>query len=849
MTPEQWRLTKELFEQALALPKAQWDAFLEKECGDDQVVRDKTLDMLTSHSQTSEFMEDSNINVDLFSGSTDSADRYVGQQIGLYRIEHHVGEGGMGHVYLAERMDDFHKKVALKIIKRGMDSDALLSRFRQERQILANLVHPNIARLLDGGSADDGLPYLVMEYIEGVPITDYCDQHKLTIAQRLKLFGEVCQAISFAHQNLVIHRDIKPSNIIVTGEGIPKLLDFGIAKLLDPQEQQTPEFTMHAAHALTPEYASPEQIQRKAVTTASDVYALGVLLYTLLAGRRPYHFEDRSPSTIEKIIATTMPASPSTTLKNAAVAHDPKKLTENGSPEHISRLRDVSPEKLRRQLQGDLDNIVLKALQKEPERRYASVEQFFEDINRHLSGLPVHARKDTVGYRTTKFINRHHLGFAVAMIVLLITIAAVAGIAWQGQIARQEAKKAQQTLEFVKQMLEAADPLEAGKELSVEQLLDEATERIAKELKEQPEVETEIRSILGQAYQNLGHYDKAQPHLEKNLDLLRDHYGGEHSLLANGHRELAVLQHYKGELLKADSLYQKAIDLYRRIGETTSGDYAVSLNDYGTILLDQAKLDSAVIIFEKSLKIMGNALGENHYQMGSVLNNLAFAYDDKGDNKNADRIYNQALDVFRHNYGDEHPEIANTLNNYAFVKLSVGDTLASLNMHQQALDMWRKLLGNDHPDIGLTLHNIAAVTFYQKKYAQAETKEREVVKVFRKNYPADHPYLGNVYFMMGRILNAQEKFSEAQRFLQDALIIRKAKLDSGHHLIGGAYLELGRSLLGMNQQQNAEEMLLKAHQVLSEAGESEKMALNRNRELLVELYEKQGKSEAAERFR
>ncbi|KAA3614983.1 MAG: serine/threonine protein kinase [Calditrichaeota bacterium] len=834
MTSEQWQLIKTLFQEMLDLPETERESYLSKNC-DDNDVREKVSQMLSAHSESEDFLETHSLEVNMFSESDESAARYIGRQIGLYKIEKHIGEGGMGNVFLAERDDDFHKKVALKIIKRGMDTDALLKRFRQERQILANLVHPNIARLLDGGSTEDGLPYLVMEYIEGMPITDYCDKEHFTINQRLKIFRKICQAINYAHQNLVVHRDIKPNNIIVTSEGVPKLLDFGIAKLLDPDTGESHELTIEGSRISTPEYASPEQIQGKPISTASDVYSLGILLYNLLTGYRPYHFLDRSPAAIEKVVVETIPAKPSSVLKQPSINNPTKNKTENVNPDEQSRLRKTSVEKLIKQLNGDLDNIILKSIQKEPQRRYLSIEQFSEDIGRYQNELPVSARKDSTSYRVGKFIRRHRVSFAAVIIIFLSLLSGIVGISWQAQIAKEEEVKARQTLKFVEKTLAAANPLESGKELTVEQLLDEATKRIPNELNEQPQIESEIRSIVGEAYQSLGHYGKARTHFKKNLVLLESFYGSKNSAVANGYRELAVVEHYSGNYSRADSLYRKAIKLYREIGEVTSGDYAIALNDFGTMELDEARYDSAIIVFEESLKLMHSFFGENHYQVGSVYNNLAYAYDDLGDYDKADSIYAKALSVFRHNYGDEHPEIANTLNNYAFVKLNVGDTLASLQLHEQALAMWRKLVGDDNPEVATTQHNIAAVTFYQKNYALAEKKEREVVKIFQKIYDAGHPYLGSAYFMMGRILNAREKFIESEEFLRNSLKIRQAKLGANHPAIASAYFELGKSLFGQNDLGKAKEMLKSAEQIYSVNGEAEKDALKKTRVLLEKL--------------
>jgi len=376
----------------------------------------------------------------------------VGQQIGRYKIISELGRGGMGAVYLATRADDaFDKQVALKLIKRGMDSDAIVKRFVLERQILANLDHPNIARLIDGGTAADGLPYFVMEYVEGATITRYSDHHRLNTIERLQLFRQVCGAVQFAHQSLVVHRDLKPSNIIVTEDGTPKLLDFGIAKLLGASSAI--EATATIARVLTPEYASPEELRGLPVHTSSDIYSLGVVLYELLSGHRPFTFDSRSPAEVARRIASSEPPKPSsiiTQIVSGGRTDDGTGLSD--TPEAISQRRDGNIEKLRRRLAGDLDNILLKALRKDSERRYASVQEFSEDIRRHLEGLPVLARSDTLSYRTGKFIKRHKAGVAAAAIVVLTLLSATVITSWQARVAGQQRAKAERRFKDVRNL-------------------------------------------------------------------------------------------------------------------------------------------------------------------------------------------------------------------------------------------------------------------------------------------------------------------------------------------------------------------------------------------------------------
>ncbi|HET9264211.1 MAG TPA: protein kinase [Vicinamibacterales bacterium] len=381
----------------------------------------------------------------------------AGPHIGPYTLIREIGSGGMGTVYLAVRNDEFRQRVALKVLKRGMDTDTIVRRFRNERQILASLEHPFIARLLDGGTTPDGLPYFAMEYVEGQRIVAYCDALGLDTNARIELFRKVCSAVQYAHQNLIIHRDIKPANVLVTWDGTPKLLDFGVAKLLNAElAGETVAATVIGAQMMTPDYASPEQVRGEAATTATDVYSLGMLLYELLTGRRPYRLDSRTPAEIARVVCDSVPVPPSTAVTQ--VLHAPEAgsaivpETPTGPP---SEKAAAGMERLRRRLAGDLDTIVLKALAKEPLRRYASVDQFSEDLHRHMAGLPVMARRDTFGYRATKFVRRNRLAVIAAALVFLALIAGIVGTTWQARAARRERVRAEQRFNDVRQLANA----------------------------------------------------------------------------------------------------------------------------------------------------------------------------------------------------------------------------------------------------------------------------------------------------------------------------------------------------------------------------------------------------------
>jgi serine/threonine protein kinase/tetratricopeptide (TPR) repeat protein len=428
------RAVEEIFHAALERELPEVAAFLDAECAGDESLRREVEELLASHRDSGTFIATPLVELDARIFENEPMDPLIGQTIGHYEILKRIGSGGMGVVYLARRADQqYEKLVAIKLIKRGMDTDAVLRHFHNERQILASLDHPNIARLMDGDSTQGGLPYFVMEYVEGLPVDEYCDTRALSITERLQLFRDVCAAVSYAHRRAVIHRDLKPSNILVSADGMLKLLDFGIARILQPGGGLEPAATMIGLRVMTPEYASPEQMRGDAATTVSDVYSLGVVLYRLLTGRLPVRGVSEKTATSPADSATE-PRRPSAVITDTDAAGRP----DGANAEFPSRTRDGNPERLRRRLRGDLDNIALMALRSEPERRYQSVEQLSEDVRRHLSSLPVLARKDTLAYRCAKFVRRNAAVTAAAVLVLLTLVGGIAATTWQAHKARTQ---------------------------------------------------------------------------------------------------------------------------------------------------------------------------------------------------------------------------------------------------------------------------------------------------------------------------------------------------------------------------------------------------------------------------
>src|SRR5512140_453523 len=434
MTPEEWASVKDLFEGALGRPASDRARFVREKAGGDTAVTREVLSLLEAHEGAGEFLGSPTA----ARADPDTPRPPLPKRVGPYEVLRELGSGGMGTVYLAEQVGpDFRRPVAVKVIRHGFSTSLFVRRFQNERRILAGLSHPNIAALLDGGTTEDGLPYFAMEYVAGTPLHEYCDAHRLSTARRLVLFRTICGAVQHAHRNLVVHRDLKPGNILVTREGVPKLLDFGLAKVLEPGPDAAPEETATDLKIFTPAYASPEQVKGEAVTTASDVYSLGALLYVLLTGKRPYRVTTRATDELARAVVEQDPTRPS-----LVVREDAETAIREGeaapTPLEIAAVREGTPERLARALAGDLDTIVLKAMHKDPRRRDGSAEQLSEDIGRHLGGLPVSARPDAPAYRFGKFVRRHAVAVTAAALVVVAVAARIASSLWQAKRAYEK---------------------------------------------------------------------------------------------------------------------------------------------------------------------------------------------------------------------------------------------------------------------------------------------------------------------------------------------------------------------------------------------------------------------------
>jgi len=832
---------KSIFEQALEIESTQREKFLNDKCRTDSKLKKEVQSLLDAYGKSNDFLEPP--------VKEKKIDPFIGKHIGNYLIEEEAGTGGMGIVYRGRRDDkEFEQKVALKILRQGFTTEYLLKRFQNERQTLANLQHPNIARLLDGGKTDDGLPYLVMEYIDGIPLTEFCDANKLTIKERLELFRTVCSAVQYAHQNLVVHRDIKPGNVLVNKEGSPKLLDFGIAKLLDEDLLEASKgLTKTGVWHLTPEYASPEQIKGETITTASDIYSLGVMLYQLLTGHQPYRITSSSPVAISKIITEEKIVKPSEKFQETEEIATADGTTKEITPESISATRKEKVEKIYHHLKGDIDNIILKAMNKDPSRRYVSVEQFSEDIRRHIIGLPVIACKETVGYKLSKFIHRHKVGFISTVAFILFLILSVIIIAWQANIAseerdnaRIESKKFERVNMFLQGMLSAVDPNELGRDVKVYDILEKADDDIKTELKDQPEIEANISKTLGNTYVSLGEYDEAKPHLYNSLSINEKLYGTESKQVAQSLHDIGLYYHWIGDYNLADSLYSKALIIYRKVLADPTTALAENLNDYALIQSDLGAYDNAEELFRESLVIFRNIDGERNRNVASVMNNLAITLHYKNELEEAEKYYLKAQEIFIELFGENHPEVGSTFNNLAFVYMDKDNYEKAEEHFYKSYEIKISLKGEDHPDVGLALNNLGAINFRKGDYETAKIYLLRAIQQHQKALPEDHAWRSLSHFWLGKVYLETNEFSEAENNLRKSLRIREKVLPPEHNSISVTKGELGISLLKQSNYSEAEKYLVEGYKgSYKNLGESNENTI-RFIEHLILLYEKTG---------
>ena len=789
---------KDIFHQAAERPASERDRFLDAACADDLELRSEVDALLQADAESEDaFMDpppaaalheairgDEGGSVaamrDAFREDRDSRESLIGEHIGPYRLVRRVASGGMGVIYLADRAnEDFKQRVAIKVIKRGMDTEDILRRFRRERRTLARLAHPYIARLIDGGATDDGRPYLVMEYIDGRPIDQYCDDRALDIHARLELFQRVCEAVQFAHANLIVHRDLKPSNILVTEDGTPKLLDFGIAKLLQDPDVSDAAETADRSRLMTPRYASPEQARGGAITTATDVYALGLILYELLTGHRAYRIDTRERSEVERVICEEEPVRPSTVISRVETARTEEGVTRSVTPESVSMTRGGRADRLRRRLAGDLDNIVLMALRKEPERRYPTVRQFSLDLGNYLDRRPVAARPDTFAYRASKFVERNRAGVATAALVVVSLVAGIVATSLESSRAWRAEKSASHRLETYQAMnnllleiFESPDPMESpDTKMDAVQILDRGAERIRSELADQPLVRATMMSAIGNAYRNIGAYEKARPLLEEALEQRREILGELDPDTATSYDSLGMLMNETGKYDESERLLSRCLELRRKLLDESDELLARSENNLGLVL--------------KNLSRLGEA--EDHFE--------------------------RAVAMRRKIFGDEHRRVAYSLNNLADIRYSQNDYDGAEELHREALAIRRKVLPEGHPDIAESVHDLAVTLRELKRHDEAESLYRQALDLYVEKYGEEHRKVAHTMSSLGSVLRDLERFGEAKRLFESALSIQRRVLGDDHPDVAMALNSLARLYLQVGRYEQAQAPLNEALEI------------------------------------
>ena len=753
MDPARWKRLEPLLDQLLELPAPDRIHYLEQLRTSDPQAGVELEVLLHWCDRPDGFLERPVVREAASLLSEPEPGSPVPASIGPFRIVRELGQGGMGAVYLAERADgQFEQRVALKLI-RGVftPGDYLVRRFLEERRILASLQHSGIARLLDGGMTPDGFPWFAMELVEGQRIDRYSDRQRLPIEQRLRLFMDVCDAVQYAHQNLVVHRDLKPSNILVTDTGSIKLLDFGIARLVTPGDGS--DATESTLRALTPDYASPEQIRGEPLTTATDVYSLGVILYEQLTGDRPYRLTGRSSLEIDRTLSEREippPSNAAARVGSAVAAH-----------------RGTTPERLARRLRGDLDTIVLAALRTEPDRRYGSAEQLALDIRRHLEGRPVSAHRDTIGYRSARFIGRHRIGVAAAALIGSLLIGTTVVTQVQSRRTARERDKAAALSGFMIDLFAAPDPwYGGGASLTVRELLDSGAARIGREFHSQPEMKADLLNMIGRSYQGLGLFDQAEATLESALVASRR--TGSDFRIARDMMWLGSLASDQEDFAAAESLSRSALARQRRAVPEGSPELMSQLIYLAEVLRKTGRLDEAESLVREAVAIARRQRPEAPLRLALMLNDLGHVLRDRGDHSGAMARYREALKLRRAALGRDHPDVANLELNLARVLHLSGDTAAA-DLMRHAIQVKRGAFGDDHPEIAWDRAELAAVLEDRGAWAEAESLYRAALTVQRRALPPGHTRTATTLLGLGRVLLARGDRAGARPLMEEAL--------------------------------------------------------------------------------
>jgi len=677
------------------------------------------------------------------------------ERIGVWRIVRELDAGGMGVVYLGERADGtYEQQVAIKLMRLSPWASAaeradFAARFDNERRLLARIEHPNVARILDGGSTPDGVPWLVMEYIDGVSLTRWCDEHQLGVAARVALFCKVCDGVQAAHRHLIVHRDLKPGNILVGGDGEPRLLDFGIARTLDLSTRGIDQPT--AAGAMTPSYASPEQVRQEPLTTASDVYSLGVVLYELLSGKRPYSLDGLSPAQSERVVCDTQPP----TLRRA--------LGEATLPAAVRRARMAG-------IGGDLERIVAKALHKEPARRYESASMLGEDLRRYLEGRPVQAHPDSLGYRAARFVRRHRFGTGTVALAIVVILAASAMALVQARQARQAMADTQRVNAFLLDLINTSNPNDSGGELTMAAAVDAAVDRIDTHFAGRPDLTVELRNALGQSLYARYRLDAAAAQLQRARDDGERLFGPDDPRVITAMSALANVRKEQDRSDDAKALFDEALQRLGRSGQTGSPLHVDILNDLGVLYLVYEDYPRARQYLQQAVDLDRAGTDKDSLEdRARTLASLAQAYRGLGDLERADQLYGMAQPILEKAYPDGSPHLAVILNNRARVAALRDQMPRAIELQQRALAMQRRAASGDHTMVLVPMTNLARLALDGGQLGLAEQAAQDAVAMAGRMYPRQgHFHQVNALAALAAVRMQQGRHTDAAVLLERA---------------------------------------------------------------------------------
>jgi eukaryotic-like serine/threonine-protein kinase len=792
MDSSRWQKVQSLFHEAADVPESEQRNFLETRCKDDSALVGEVLILLQEDSRGGSVLDRDVAHLAHQVFNDPSSDAPPFKELGPYRILKPIGEGGMGVVYLAER-DDLGSRVAIKVLRDAWLSPARRARFAIEQRTLAQLNHPSIARLYDADTSPDGTPFFVMEYVEGVPLTDFCKQHNCTVPDRLRLFRDVCEAVLYAHQHAVIHRDLKPSNILVKDDGTVRLLDFGIAKPLESLGESVNQ-TMTGLRLMTPAYASPEQIRGEPIGIQADVYSLGVVLYELLAGRLPFDLSNRSPAQAEKVLTEQEAEKPSTVAERATT---------------VSADKNENAALASKAAWADLDVLCLTAMHKDVRQRYQSVEALIRDVDHYLKGEPLEARADTVRYTVGKFVRRNWRTLSltaaiVAMIVGLVIFYTVR-LTRARNAALAEAARTQRIQHFMLNLFQGGDP-SAGPpdDLRVVTLLDRGVQG-ARSLDTEPAVQAELFETLGGIYQKLGKYDQADSLLQSALHTRQSIFGADSAETAKSLLALGSLRDDQAQYEESERLIRQALGIDKRHLPPDDPAVAKDMLALGTVLADRGAYDQSIAMLEQTVRLY-SAPHSAPVDAADSLHQLANAHFYAGHYEISNVLNQRVLEMYKKIYGERHPRVADIYINLGAIRYDLGHYSEAEQYDRQALDIVQSWYGKDNPETAIDLTILARALVFQNRYDEATDLLQQSLAIKERAFGKVHPSVASTLNELGNVASKTGKYDLAKQYFNRMADIYRAVYGEHHYLVATALSNLGSVYLAERDWASAEKI-------------------------------------------